>query len=154
MFCQYKERFVLFCFNFFNVYSFLRDRVQVGEGQKDRGTQSPKQAPGSELSAQSPMWGLNSWAARSWPEPKSDAQPTEPPRNPIKNVLISILLFCFVNLFLSNCRLVCCYKKSFSSVVTSCIIIAQYHTRKLILVQFTNFIKISLVLHALVCVCI
>lgn len=41
----------------------------------------------------------------------------------IKNVLISILLFYFVYLFLSNYRLICIYKKSFSSVVTSCIII-------------------------------
>ena len=44
---------------FFNIYSFLRDRAQVGEGQRERETQNPKQAPGSELSAQSPTWGLN-----------------------------------------------------------------------------------------------
>ena len=35
------------------------DRMQVGEGQ--RGRQNPKQAPGSELSAQSPMRGSNPW---------------------------------------------------------------------------------------------
>ena len=28
------------------------------------------------------MWGLNSQTMRSWPEPNSDAQPTEPPRCP------------------------------------------------------------------------
>ena len=54
---------------FFNVYLFLRerererererDRVQVGEGQKQRETQNPKQAPGSELLAQSPSRGLD-----------------------------------------------------------------------------------------------
>lgn len=37
--------------------------------------------------------------------------------------MISILLFYFVNLFLSNYRLVCSYKKSFSSMVKSCIIV-------------------------------
>lgn len=36
---------------FFNIYSFLRvtDRVRAGEGQKERETQNPKQAPGSRL---------------------------------------------------------------------------------------------------------
>ena len=55
--------FVLFLFKkFFNVYSFLRDRrdrVQAGEGQRERETQNLKEAPGSELSAQSLMWGSN-----------------------------------------------------------------------------------------------
>ena len=40
-----------------NIYSFLRDRARVGEGQRERETQNPKQAPGSELSAQSPTQG-------------------------------------------------------------------------------------------------
>ena len=43
------------------------------EGQRDRETQNPKQAPGSELSAHSPTRGLNPQTARSRPEPKSDA---------------------------------------------------------------------------------
>ena len=30
-----------------------RERVQAGEGKRERETQNPKQAPGSELSAQS-----------------------------------------------------------------------------------------------------
>ena len=30
----------------------------MGEGQRERETQNPQQAPGSELSAQSPMRGL------------------------------------------------------------------------------------------------
>ena len=45
---------------FFNVYLFLRERQNtMGEGQRERETQNLKQAPGSELSAQSPMQGLN-----------------------------------------------------------------------------------------------
>ena len=55
------------------------------EGQRERGTQNPKQAPGSELSAQSPTQGLNPRTARtakSRPVLKSDTQPTEPPRRP------------------------------------------------------------------------
>ena len=38
---------------------FERDRAQTGEGQRERETQNPKQAPGSELSAQSPTQGSN-----------------------------------------------------------------------------------------------
>ena len=36
-----------------------RERKQVGEWQRERETQNLKQAPGSELSAQSPMRGTN-----------------------------------------------------------------------------------------------
>ena len=50
----------------------VRDRASAGEGQGERETQNPKKAPGSELSAQSQMQGLNSQTMRSWPEPKSD----------------------------------------------------------------------------------
>ena len=44
-----------------------RDRAWVGArgGAGERETQNPKQAPGSELSAQSPTWGLNSQTMRS-----------------------------------------------------------------------------------------
>ena len=51
-----------------------RDRASMSrEGaERDSETQNPKQAPGSELSAESPMWGLNSQTVRSWPELKSD----------------------------------------------------------------------------------
>ena len=44
---------------FFNVY-FLRERgrAQEVEGQREEETQNPKQAPGSELSAQSRTPGL------------------------------------------------------------------------------------------------
>ena len=36
-----------------------RDLARVVEGQKERETQNPKLAPGSELSAQSVTWGSN-----------------------------------------------------------------------------------------------
>ena len=36
------------------MFIFERDGAQAGEGQRERETQNPKQAPGSELSAQSP----------------------------------------------------------------------------------------------------
>ena len=44
--------------------------------------QGPRQAPGSELSAQSLTWSSSPRTARSWREPKLDAQPTEPARRP------------------------------------------------------------------------
>ena len=40
--------------------------------RKERETQNLKQDPGSELSAQNPVWSLNSLTMRSSPEPKSD----------------------------------------------------------------------------------
>ena len=69
---------------FFKVYSFFQRQRQSTSrgGDRERETQNPKQALVSELSAQSPTQGSNSWTMRSWPEPKSDAQPTEPPRRP------------------------------------------------------------------------
>ena len=44
---------------FFKVYLFLRDRACAGKGQRAKETKNPKQDPSSELSEQSPMWGLN-----------------------------------------------------------------------------------------------
>ena len=35
-----------------------RERERERERERDRETQNPKQSPGSELSAQSPTWGL------------------------------------------------------------------------------------------------
>ena len=52
------------------------------QGQREREAQNLKQAPGPEQSAQSPTRGSNPQTVRSWPEPKSNAQPTEPPRRP------------------------------------------------------------------------
>ena len=56
----------------------------MSRGGAERETQNPKQAPGSELSARSPTWGSNPRTLRSWPELKSDAQPTEPRKRPKK----------------------------------------------------------------------
>ena len=47
------------------MFIFERDSARVGEEQKERETQNPKEAPGSELSAQSPTWGLNARTSRS-----------------------------------------------------------------------------------------
>ena len=62
-------------FKHFFVYLYLRDRererdrqtdrTQVQEGQREKETQNPKQAPGSELSTQSLTRGLNPRTARS-----------------------------------------------------------------------------------------
>ena len=42
-----------------------RERQSVSWGGAKRETQNPKQVPGSELSAQSPMWDLNSQAVET-----------------------------------------------------------------------------------------
>ena len=47
------------------IYFFERERQQGRWGQRERETQNPKQAPGSELSAQSPTQDLNSQTVRS-----------------------------------------------------------------------------------------
>ena len=56
------------------------DRMWAEEGWRERETQNPKLAPGSQLPAQSPTWGSNTWTVRSWPEPKLDTEPTKPLR--------------------------------------------------------------------------
>ena len=43
-----------------------------GGSEREGDTESVKEAPGSKLSAQSLMQGLNPQTVRSWPEPKSD----------------------------------------------------------------------------------
>ena len=51
-----------------NVYLFLRQRERLSvskRGVERAETQKVKQAPGSELSAQSPTWGSNPQTARS-----------------------------------------------------------------------------------------
>ena len=53
-----------------------------GEGQREWETQNLKQAPDSELSAQSLTWCSNPRTMRSGPEPETDASLTEPPRRP------------------------------------------------------------------------
>ena len=51
---------------FFNVYLLLRQRQSMNRGvsERERETQNLKQAPGSELGAQSPTRGSNSRAVR------------------------------------------------------------------------------------------
>ena len=62
--------------HFLNVYFIFereRERKRVSKSKSERGrgrerdgeTQNPKQAPGSELSAQNPMRSSNSWTVRS-----------------------------------------------------------------------------------------
>ena len=59
------------------------------EGQRQREGKRRSQA-GSQPSAWSPTWGSNSRTRRLWPEPKSDTQPTEPPRCPLDHICIHI----------------------------------------------------------------
>ena len=54
-------------FNFLCLFIYVID--SVSEERAESETQNPKQAPGSEPSAQSLKWGLNSRTVRSWPEP-------------------------------------------------------------------------------------
>ena len=79
--CIFTNMWTLICypdFLFFLLFLMFiyfegeRDRVRAGEGQRDRETQNPKKAPGSELSAQGLMLDSNSQTVRSRPEPKSD----------------------------------------------------------------------------------
>ena len=93
-----ESEYIFIFLNFFLclfIFETERDTAWTGEGQRERETQNRKQAPGSEPSAQSPTRGSNSRTARSWPEPKSDAQPTEPPRRPYFHIFIGYsFLFC------------------------------------------------------------
>ena len=58
--------------------AFWRER----ENEQGRHRQNLKQAPGSELPAQTPTRGSNPRTVRSWSELKSDSQLTEPPGRP------------------------------------------------------------------------
>ena len=70
-----SHKIILQCLYIFEKES-VRARTQKGERQRDKETQNLKQAPGSELPAQGPTWGLNPWTVKSqW-----DTQPTEPPK--------------------------------------------------------------------------
>ena len=76
------ECYSFFFLTFIYYWEAERHRAWAGEGPRDGETQNLNRAPGSELSAQSPTWSPNSQTARSWPEPKSAAPPTEPARRP------------------------------------------------------------------------
>ena len=62
------------------MFIFERKRQSMSGGGAERETQNPKQAPGSESSAQNLTQGSNPQTVTSLPEPKSDAQLAEPPR--------------------------------------------------------------------------
>ena len=79
------------------IYCWERETEHELERGREKETQNLKQDPGSELSGQSPTWGSNSWTARSWLEPKWDAQPPEPLRRPNKTVLNNSNLSLFSN---------------------------------------------------------
>ena len=64
------------------IYFWESEKAWAGEGQREGETQNPKEAPGSELSAQSLTPGSSPRIARSWPEPKLGTWQTEPPRRP------------------------------------------------------------------------
>ena len=55
------------------IFERQRESTSRGGAQSEREKQNSKQAPGSELSAQSPTRGSNQQTERLWPEPKSDA---------------------------------------------------------------------------------
>ena len=54
-----EQCFFVFVFYTLFIFEREREREHVGDGQRERETQNPKQAPGSELSAQSPVRGSN-----------------------------------------------------------------------------------------------
>ena len=70
----------LSCFFFLMfIYFWQREREQAGEGQRERETRIWSRL--STVSAK-PNMELKSWTVRSQPEPKLEAQLTEPPRCP------------------------------------------------------------------------
>ena len=58
-----------------------------GGAEREREAPNQNQAPGSELSGQSPTWDSNSGTMRSRPHLKSDTKPTEPPRSPYNKLV-------------------------------------------------------------------
>ena len=95
---EFKKIFFFFKF-FFNVYLFLRQRETAHEWGRvrERETQNLKQAPGSELWAQSPTRGSNSRTARSWPEPKSALNRLSHPGAP--KIVFFKLGICYIGLY-------------------------------------------------------
>ena len=66
-----KKNFFFFTFIYF--WEKRESEHKFREGQREKETQNPKQALGSEPSAQSLMQGLNSQTVKSGPELKSDS---------------------------------------------------------------------------------
>ena len=62
-----------------DLFIFERECTRGGGAEREGGRISEV---GSVWIAVNSMWALNSWAMRSWPEPKLDAKPNEPPKCP------------------------------------------------------------------------
>ena len=88
------DNFLLIFFYIFNVYLLFLRKAETepewGRG-RERETQNSKQAPGSCCQHRAWHRAGTHRTVRSWPELKSDAQPTEPPRCP------EIISFLFEN---------------------------------------------------------
>ena len=74
-----------------HTYTCTDTRAQVGEGRRGRERiQSRLHAVTAEPDA-----GLNLMETRFWPEPESDAQPTDPPRCPMTQCKALLPCWCF-----------------------------------------------------------
>ena len=60
---EIREIQVQIIMKYFLMFYLFSESEHVGEGQRERDTQNPKQAP--QLPAQSPTQGLNSYTVRS-----------------------------------------------------------------------------------------
>ena len=60
--CLFSPRFLKLIY-FLNIYLFLRERTWAGKGQRERETENPKQAPGSQLSYRA--W-RRAWTHKPW----------------------------------------------------------------------------------------
>ena len=69
---------------FFLMFIHFWERQHEHGRGRERGGQRIQSGLG--LTAVSPMQGSNSWTVSLWPEVKSNAQPTEPPRHPFQNI--------------------------------------------------------------------
>ena len=88
----YKITFIensnlFFFLNFLKMFLFIFEREGMCEHEQGRSTERGRHRIWNGLQAlrhqhRAQCGGLNSWTTRSWPEPKMDTQPTEPPRRP------------------------------------------------------------------------
>ena len=78
------------------IYFWERETAWIGKEQRERETHNPKQAPGSELSAQSLTQGLKVWTHELWDHDLSWRQTLywlRHPASPIHYPIIYPLLF-------------------------------------------------------------
>ena len=76
--------FLLYTYKCLFIFERVSKSQEGAEREGDRGSEVD-----SVLSAESPMRGSNSHTLRSWPELKSVARPTEPPRYPSRSTLLT-----------------------------------------------------------------